>query len=186
MIKDCGGNIVSTFALTQGTIQLCQNAPYKYFMINHLAGKHVIDHLSSFTIYILKLPESCPLTVNEVSGIKEGDTLQVENQSAEICVSSEQTTILIAGTETSNIVDVSIVHTEAEKVYRVSKPWGYELWLSAQNPNYALKKIMIKAGNRTSLQYHRLKQETNVLLKGKAKLHYLANPGIDKDDASHV
>jgi len=183
MTKDCGGNKVSTLTLRDGIIQLCQNAPYKYFMINQLSGKHVIDDLSSFTIFVLKLPKNYSLTVNDIGGIEEGDTVQIENQSAEIWGSNDQTTILIAGTETSKIVEVSIAHIKADKVYRVSKPWGYELWLSAQNPNYALKKIMIKAGTKTSLQYHMLKQETNVLLKGKAKLHYLANPDIQNDDA---
>jgi D-lyxose ketol-isomerase len=57
-------------------------------------------------------------------------------------------------------------------LYKVSKPWGHELWINGQHPCYALKQIYIKAGTKTSLQYHNFKQETNVLFEGKAKLHY--------------
>lgn len=53
----------------------------------------------------------------------------------------------------------------------VNKPWGHELWISdgTQMP-YALKRILFKAGNRTSLQVHKFKHETNYVLAGKGKL----------------
>jgi len=45
------------------------------------------------------------------------------------------------------------------------KPWGQEelLFLS---PNYAMKKITIRAGQRLSLQYHQQKEETVYVLSG--------------------
>src|SRR5207244_12187069 len=55
------------------------------------------------------------------------------------------------------------------------------LWINGQHPCYALKKIFIKAGTKTSLQYHRFKQETNVLFEGLAKLHYKKNMSIQND-----
>lgn len=38
----------------------------------------------------------------------------------------------------------------------VKKPWGYEKWIADGNPNfkYALKEIFLKAGNKSSLQFH--------------------------------
>ena len=53
----------------------------------------------------------------------------------------------------------------------VKKPWGQESWLlfGSQNP-YAIKKILFKAGLRTSLQVHKFKFETNYVLFGTGKL----------------
>ena len=58
-------------------------------------------------------------------------------------------------------------------IYRdvvVKKPWGYELWINGQAPTHSFKKIFIKKGNRTSLQFHRKKIETNFLFRGSAEL----------------
>lgn len=54
----------------------------------------------------------------------------------------------------------------------VNKHWGHELWIAdgVRTP-YALKKIFFKAGNRTSLQVHREKFETNYVLSGTGKLY---------------
>lgn len=53
----------------------------------------------------------------------------------------------------------------------VNKPWGHELWIAdGTNSYYALKKIFFKAGNRTSLQVHKFKYETNYVLSGLGKL----------------
>ncbi len=40
----------------------------------------------------------------------------------------------------------------------VEKPWGRELWI-AHTDKYALKIIEFRKGTRSSLQYHRVKQE---------------------------
>lgn len=54
----------------------------------------------------------------------------------------------------------------------VNKHWGHELWIAdgVRTP-YALKKILFKAGNRTSLQVHREKLETTYVLSGTGKLY---------------
>jgi mannose-6-phosphate isomerase-like protein (cupin superfamily) len=54
----------------------------------------------------------------------------------------------------------------------VEKPWGNETWLNGRHPAFAFKRIVIHAGHRTSLQYHEFKRETNLLLSGRARLHY--------------
>lgn len=51
----------------------------------------------------------------------------------------------------------------------VPKPWGKELWF-AQTRYYAGKILFIKKGARLSLQYHRSKDETIYLLRGKLKV----------------
>jgi mannose-6-phosphate isomerase len=59
---------------------------------------------------------------------------------------------------------------------KTEKPWGYEL-LYALTDKYAGKVIFIKKGQRLSLQYHRLKDETQYVLQGRALLLIEASDG---------
>jgi mannose-6-phosphate isomerase len=52
-------------------------------------------------------------------------------------------------------------------VFRVDKPWGYELWW-ARTDRYVGKIIHVNAGHALSLQYHRVKTETVYLASGRA------------------
>lgn len=54
---------------------------------------------------------------------------------------------------------------------RVEKPWGYELWW-AHTKDYAGKVLHIRAGEALSLQYHREKEETILLWKGRMSFEY--------------
>jgi len=49
----------------------------------------------------------------------------------------------------------------------VTKPWGNERWLAdgATTP-YALKRLLFRSGQRSSLQVHEFKVETNYVLSG--------------------
>lgn len=53
--------------------------------------------------------------------------------------------------------------------YKVEKPWGYELWLEL-NEYYAYKLIFMKQGNKSSLQSHKFKYETNYVIEGEAEV----------------
>jgi hypothetical protein len=54
--------------------------------------------------------------------------------------------------------------------YRVDKPWGHEIWYTANldDAPYAVKQIHMTAGHQSSLQSHRLKAETNYVVDGEA------------------
>jgi mannose-6-phosphate isomerase-like protein (cupin superfamily) len=53
----------------------------------------------------------------------------------------------------------------------VNKHWGEEKWIAdGTDQSYALKKILFRAGNRTSLQVHRYKYETSYVLSGMGRL----------------
>lgn len=66
---------------------------------------------------------------------------------------------------------IEILHLS--QIKRVTKPWGFELWLSdASDTPYALKLIYLKKGTKTSLQLHRKKSEHNFIFSGKIKLYY--------------
>jgi mannose-6-phosphate isomerase len=53
--------------------------------------------------------------------------------------------------------------------HRVEKPWGYEIWW-AHTEHYAGKILHVDAGQRLSLQYHVMKDESCYLLSGKLLL----------------
>ena len=48
---------------------------------------------------------------------------------------------------------------------KVEKPWGYEeIW--AETDKYVGKRMLIRAGQRMSLQYHKVKEETIYVISG--------------------
>ena len=53
----------------------------------------------------------------------------------------------------------------------VPKPWGHEL-IWARTERYVGKLLHIKAGEALSLQYHRVKDETLMVLRGRMQLVY--------------
>lgn len=57
---------------------------------------------------------------------------------------------------------------------KVEKPWGYELIFTPPEAPTVGKLLHLNAGRRFSLQYHEVKEETMVLVNGKANI-YLGN-----------
>jgi len=55
----------------------------------------------------------------------------------------------------------------------VDKPWGHEL-IWAKTDAYVGKILHIKAGEALSLQYHRVKDETIMVLHGRLQFTYFA------------
>jgi len=60
---------------------------------------------------------------------------------------------------------------------RVRKGWGEERWLVAENSPFGFKVIHVKAGERTSLQYHEKKEEANLILRGEGTLYFADRVG---------
>jgi mannose-6-phosphate isomerase len=58
---------------------------------------------------------------------------------------------------------------------KVEKPWGYEELIDC-NDKYVVKKLFMTKGNKCSLQYHKLKRETILVLSGEL----LISTGKDK------
>lgn len=57
---------------------------------------------------------------------------------------------------------------------RVEKPWGHEL-IWAHTDRYVGKVLHIKAGEALSLQYHRAKDETVMVLTGRMRFEHFAD-----------
>ncbi len=49
---------------------------------------------------------------------------------------------------------------------RVEKPWGYEIWW-ARTERYVGKLLHVRKGESLSLQYHRVKDETVMVQRGR-------------------
>jgi len=57
-----------------------------------------------------------------------------------------------------------------EEARRVDKPWGHEL-LWAVTERYVGKVLVIESGERLSLQLHRVKDESILVVAGRLRLH---------------
>lgn len=53
------------------------------------------------------------------------------------------------------------------KIKIVNKPWGREAWFAQVEGKYLGKVLLIKAGKRSSLHYHKTKEETMLVVAGK-------------------
>jgi mannose-6-phosphate isomerase len=181
--KYYGGNKVKVCLLDKSRIQVLGNGPYEYFIYKSLDTEVIkFNSLLSYSVFILEKPDYSQINFTNLgNSIIEGDCVQVEGVDAEVSVKGGSVKLLVSGTKDPHPDHKGVFYIGSDQIYRVNKPWGHELWINNQHPCYAFKEIYIKQGYKTSLQYHRFKQETNVLLKGKALLHYKNNIKIEND-----
>jgi len=67
--------------------------------------------------------------------------------------------------------------TDESSERRVEKPWGHErIW--AVTDRYVGKILFIAAGRRLSLQKHRVKDESILVLHGRLRLHLEGDDGV--------
>lgn len=52
------------------------------------------------------------------------------------------------------------------------RPWGTEDLLALVSKKFSVKRIIINAGNKGGLQYHRLKDEVAVMISGEMLIRY--------------
>lgn len=181
-----GGVFVNQFTLGFFGKKILSAGPYDYFIYQASKNEKInLNELRSLTVYIF---DKQPETTIKVDGIKHflerEDCVQAENCPVNLMISGGTAVLLMAGTRHSASSSEKLFFTKHADIYKVEKPWGYELWINGEHPCYAFKKIFIKAGTKTSLQYHHIKQETNVLFQGSANLHYKKNASIENDHVS--
>ena len=184
--KFYGGNLVQIHKLDSPGKKILCSGPYEYFIYEAQVNEQVIfDELRSFTLYLLEKPESASVSVLDVEeSMMQGDRVQVEGVSAVVTIKDGPVKFLISGTKELHPDQRGLFYSCHANLYKVDKPWGHELWINGQHPSYALKEIYLKAGSKTSLQYHNLKQETNVLFVGRTNLHYKINNSVKNDDVT--
>lgn len=150
------------------------NEPYNYYLYRLTKGESIhLDQLTSFSVFVLTANNKNQLLIKETGiTLHQGDMVQVENSTISFEGMSPIVELIVSGINESYIKDKTIDVVRKKDIYKVTKPWGHELWINGEHPGYILKEVKIKAGTRTSLQYHRYKHETNVIFSGKANIHY--------------
>jgi len=68
-------------------------------------------------------------------------------------------------TRNAGLANINLTQAGPIPGTHIDKPWGYEE-LIEYNSNYVVKKLFMKKGHSCSLQYHEIKRETIVILKG--------------------
>jgi len=182
-----GGNEVRSHSLPRVGKLLFAGDPYVYYLGTWPKGTVRIDGLSSFTVFVKDMEAGTKMRLDGKSvPLDSGDALQAEGQLLDMEIVAGGIQVLVAGTKHASGLPVGKRLTKKNSIYKVVKPWGHELWINGQHPAYSFKEVFLKKGSQTSLQYHRHKQETNVLFQGEARLVYKANSAVHNDDlAAH-
>lgn len=115
--------------------------------------------------------------------IHAGDSVQLNKWPLII---SGNASVLIAQAPASDVRPRYCEIVRAGAHYKVVKPWGYELWINSRNDAYCAKIIHIKAGTQTSLQYHVMKEETNLIQNGSVELVFGAKEVKDDTDPHSI
>jgi mannose-6-phosphate isomerase len=174
-----GGNEVVSLADGWPSVQLA-NGPYNYRVLSLVAGQsHTVDGLRSYAVYCLK-GEPGDAVASVGGALRQGDVLKSEGMPITL-TGVQASVLLVAGIVGDVRPDQGVKIVRSADHYRVSKPWGHELWLNGEHPGFVLKEVFIRAGNRTSLQYHHFKEETNLLVSGTARLVYKASRDVSND-----
>ncbi|HVQ16735.1 MAG TPA: hypothetical protein VMS40_24200 [Vicinamibacterales bacterium] len=169
-----GGNRLMEIPPDDQVVTLADDV-YRYSWVVLAEGQqHAIQTAGSWTVYVLR-QEPGGIVESGREQLRLGDTLQVEGGTATLQGRHGTSVVLISGVTGRGGQSPGIEAHRAASHYRVSKPWGHELWLNGEHSRYVLKEVFIRAGNRTSLQYHRFKRETNLLTLGEGRLVYRAS-----------
>lgn len=174
-----GGNLVTSLgSQISKTHQFCDDL-YSYSILV-LKKDEVVDlsHLGSARVFLLE----GKIKVNDLTLNEPEESVQIENLKSKIQCVSSGAKMLLVGNKKSVSKAEQFNHFKSSALKRVEKPWGYEIWITGEHPQYCLKKIFIKQGTRTSLQYHNQKRETNVLFEGSARLHFKKDDGVKIED----
>jgi mannose-6-phosphate isomerase-like protein (cupin superfamily) len=84
---------------------------------------------------------------------------------------------LLGNEKPSLAVELPSGSSHVSSVKRVYKHWGDERWLVPEGSVFGFKLITVRAGRRTSLQYHREKEEANLVLSGEGRLYLAESEG---------
>lgn len=189
-----GGNVLRHIDLKQdGRQEFALHAPYVYYGYKCTEDTDFsIEDVQSFTVYVLEKEDAVQVKVEaEDFVLNQGDMIQVENRSVSLHVVGGVARFLIAGVTSRHFDTPQLSLTRFENLYKVNKHWGHELWINGKHSGYCLKQISICSGTKTSLQYHRQKQETNILFEGESRLHFkktdlVSNDNVQPEDIGTV
>ena len=68
------------------------------------------------------------------------------------------------------LFDPSVIFPQPQSVGE--RPWGTEDLLALVSKQFSVKRLKVKAGNKGGLQFHRLKDEVQIMVSGKMIIRY--------------
>ena len=176
---ELGKNIINKINLKNEVVEISNKLfIYEYYNLkkNTTFKK---KNLKSFTVFFQSFSNGSIIRINnKITKLKKKIVIQSENTHLTIEIIKGSVSFFLAGTKNSKIKSKSLKIFDQLNLYKVAKPWGYEIWINGRHRNYAFKKIFLKKNFQTSLQFHKFKTETNLLFNGKAFLVYKKNPFI--------
>lgn len=189
MIKMYGSipvqNLSDHFATNVGTSSIILGKdPYQYSLVQlEQGGCYGLHGAFRYCIYVLEAPEGVVL-INGLSAVADqyglGEAIELS-----ISCTAKSAKLLVASQALTDRPSEPIQIRMLASAKRVEKPWGHEIWLTGDPTKvFAFKRILLKAGNKTSLQYHRFKRETNFILSGTAAFHHNPDPAITPEQFS--
>ena len=185
VFRSLGGISLTTFDQGDGGAKGFASAPYMFFSVA-LSDGQAFNHqeLDGYSIFCLTAE---PGAVVQIAGAGQRlsvmDSAVIENNLSVQAVGGS-VELLVAGSTRSAKRPTSIEITPADSHYKVVKPWGHELWINGEDPDFCFKEVCITTCNRTSLQYHNLKRETNLLVGGVADIVYKTRDEVALDDVT--
>ena len=151
---------------------------YKYYIIKLKKNQTlVIKNINVGSLVCIKNMKNSRILLNgDIFNLNKHKYFEFSKKKIIIKILEGNLQFILAGIK-KKIYKNYLKYFEEKELYKVIKPWGNEIWINGQKPTYSIKKISIKKGYRTSLQFHKKKFETNFLQKGKAKLYYSTKSG---------
>ena len=180
-----GGNRVTRLRSSAiGVVRLAED-PYAFYWVPLDSGASCrLERLASCTVLCKAEPHGTLDLAGVVPALADGDTARIENVPLMLTAAGGPATALVAGTETAHSDGHSFTVARSNQHHQVSKPWGHELWFNEGHPACCLKELFIRAGNRTSLQYHERKEETILVFSGRMRLVFKEDDGVENDAVS--
>lgn len=116
---------------------------------------------------------------NLIMGLPNGDRILINDKKTN---GIENTAYAINLVRNEGFKNVNLINNIKVINTKIEKPWGYEEIIEHNN-NYVVKKLFMKKGHSCSTQYHELKTETIIILKGKLYI-YIGNDinNLDKKE----
>jgi mannose-6-phosphate isomerase len=178
-----GGNKVNQIKIKSNSNHILSNdkSYYYEYLNNNNYKEYEYSNLKAACVYVISTDTHALIKFSDKSlKIKTGDCINIQNHKFKLCI--KKGIVFVTGKKNNLSKKQSITKHTKSKLYKVKKPWGYELWLTGEkNKNYCFKKIFLKKGYKTSLQFHKKKKETNFLFTGKIKLHYIKSKSNKKN-----